>query len=139
MCIRDRPGNTRILGMDFCAPMLVEAEAKRARLPQVLDHVQFQQGDALNLPAAEASYDAVTIAFGLRNMADRPRCLSEIRRVLRPAGHLFVLEFSRPWALVRPMYDLHVRLIAPAVAGLLTGDRAAYEYLGSSILSLIHI
>jgi demethylmenaquinone methyltransferase/2-methoxy-6-polyprenyl-1,4-benzoquinol methylase len=130
---RGLPGNTRILGMDFCAPMLVEAEAKRARLPQVLDHVQFQQGDALNLPAAEASYDAVTIAFGLRNMADRPRCLSEIRRVLRPAGHLFVLEFSRPWALVRPMYDLHVRLIAPAVAGLLTGDRAAYEYLGSSI------
>src|ERR1700690_3966123 len=126
------PGAT-VLGMDFCSPMLDEARAKQARLPGTGQAVEFRQGDALALPLPDGGFDAVTIAFGLRNMADRARCLAEIRRVLRPGGRVHILEFSRarPW--LRPLYEFHLRRVAPLVAGLLTGDRAAYDYLRTSI------
>jgi demethylmenaquinone methyltransferase / 2-methoxy-6-polyprenyl-1,4-benzoquinol methylase len=130
---RALPEGTQLLGIDFCQPMLDEAERKQAAHPSPQGIICFQQGDGLNLPLPDAAYDAVTIAFGLRNMADRARCLSEMRRVLRPGGTLFILEFSQPWPLVRPFYNLHLRKLSPLVAGWLTGDRAAYEYLGTSI------
>jgi len=130
---RGLPPAVHTLGMDFCAPMLVEAEAKKAALTPVPLNLEFRQGDALSLPFRDGAFDAVTIAFGLRNMADRAKCLSEMRRILRPGGHAFILEFSQPWAWVRPFYNFHLRHITPAVAGALTGDKAAYEYLGDSI------
>jgi demethylmenaquinone methyltransferase/2-methoxy-6-polyprenyl-1,4-benzoquinol methylase len=130
---RRLPGAIRVVGMDFCAPMLVEAEAKRAALPRIRDRVRFEQGDALQIPSDAGSFDAVTIAFGLRNVADRAACLAEMRRVLRPGGHLFILEFSQPWRWVRPFYGFHMRVVAPALAGWITGDRAAYDYLRTSI------
>ncbi len=119
--------------MDFCLPMIEEAEAKKAALSWVPGDLEFRQGDALDLPLPDASFDAVTMAFGFRNMADRARCLSEMRRVLRPDGRLFILEFSKPWKWLRPLYDFHLRHIMPPIAGKLTGDRAAYEYLCGSI------
>ena len=130
---RSLPLGTLIVGMDFCVPMLDEADAKKARQPAAFTNVMFRQGDGLALPLPDQSQDAVTIAFGLRNMADRAKCLYEMRRVLRPGGTLFVLEFSQPWALVRPLYAFQLRHIVPALAGLLTGDRGAYTYLGDSI------
>jgi len=130
---RGLPPAVRILGMDFCAPMLREAEAKKRGLPAALSDVEFRQGDALDIALPDASFDAVTIAFGLRNMADRARCLSEIRRVLRPGGRLVVLEFSQPWRWVRPAYAFHLAHGVPWIAGILTGDRGAYEYLRDSI------
>jgi demethylmenaquinone methyltransferase/2-methoxy-6-polyprenyl-1,4-benzoquinol methylase len=130
---RRLPREIPIVGMDFCVPMLEEAQAKRVALEMDSDRVRFERGDALQVPAADASFDAVTIAFGLRNMADRAACLAEIRRVLRPGGHLFVLEFSQPWPWVRPFYGFHMRVVAPAVAGWITGERAAYDYLRTSI------
>jgi demethylmenaquinone methyltransferase/2-methoxy-6-polyprenyl-1,4-benzoquinol methylase len=130
---RALPPETRVLGMDFCVPMIEEAEAKKAAQPGLGDGLKFSQGDALALPLADASFDAVTIAFGFRNMADRARCLSEMRRVLKTDGHLFILEFSKPWRWLRPLYDFHLRRIMPLVAGKLTGDRTAYEYLCGSI------
>jgi demethylmenaquinone methyltransferase/2-methoxy-6-polyprenyl-1,4-benzoquinol methylase len=75
----------------------------------------------------------VTISFGLRNMADRHRSLTEMRRVLREGGRVFVLEFSQPWRWFRPVYFFHLRHILPAIAGLVTGDRAAYDYLNNTI------
>ncbi len=122
-----------ILGVDFCAPMLEEAEAKKAREGASGARVEFRQGDGLALPLPDSSFDAVTIAFGLRNMADRPKCLREMLRVLRPGGRLFVLEFSQPQGWVRPLYSFHLRHIVPWVAGVVTGERGAYEYLGDSI------
>ncbi len=113
--------------------MLAEAERKKALHPSQCANVAFIQGMRSPCLFPAASFDAVTIAFGFRNMADRARCLAEIRRVLRPGGRLFILEFSQPWPWVRPLYSFHLRHIVPAVAGILTGDRAAYEYLGSSI------
>jgi len=130
---RALPQSAAILGMDFCAPMLEEAETKKAARPEVFANVKFRQGDGLSLPLEAESQDAVTIAFGLRNMADRARCLSEMRRVLKPGGWLHVLEFSQPWAWVAPIYSFHLRHIVPRVAGLLTGDTGAYQYLGDSI------
>jgi demethylmenaquinone methyltransferase/2-methoxy-6-polyprenyl-1,4-benzoquinol methylase len=127
------PRGVSVVGMDFCAPMIDEAEAKQAKRSEGADGLEFRQGDALDLPLQDGTFDAVTIAFGLRNMADRARCLSEIRRVLRPGGSLFVLEFSKPWRWLRPIYDFHLRHFMPVVAGRLTGDRAAYEYLCGSI------
>jgi demethylmenaquinone methyltransferase / 2-methoxy-6-polyprenyl-1,4-benzoquinol methylase len=126
------PPETRITGMDFCQPMLDEAVRKRAADPRWAP-IAFVPGDGLALPAAAASFDAVTISFGLRNMADRHRCLSEMRRVLRPGGHLFVLEFSQPYPWFRPFYYAYLKHLLPRIAALVTGDRSAYEYLCGSI------
>jgi demethylmenaquinone methyltransferase/2-methoxy-6-polyprenyl-1,4-benzoquinol methylase len=126
-------GGVAVFGMDFCEPMLERAETRKAARPVRYANVEFMFGDAGNIPLPEASFDAVTIAFGLRNFADRAACLAEIRRVLRPDGRLFILEFSRPWRLVRPAYDGYLRRVVPGLAGFLTGDRRAYEYLGDTI------
>ncbi len=130
---RALPVATRVTGMDFCAPMLVEAERKRAAANGLRAQVEFRAGDALALPLAAASVDAITIAFGLRNLADRARGLAEMRRVLRPGGRLFVLEFSQPAAWFRPIYFFYLKNILPTLAAWVTGDRAAYEYLCGSI------
>ena len=125
---------TEILGLDFCQPMLDEAEAKKAAAGGArYAHVRFLPGDGLALPLADASFDAVTIAFGLRNMADRHQAFGEMRRVLRPGGSLFVLEFSQPYAWFRPGYLFYLRRVLPRLAGALTGDRAAYVYLNETI------
>lgn len=131
---RALPPTARILGMDFCEPMLAEAEKKRlAAGSDSHANVRFQQGDGLALPLADESYDAVTISFGLRNMADRHRSLLEMRRVLRPGGRLYVLEFSQPSTFIRPLYFFYLRHLLPLLAGWISGDRAAYQYLNETI------
>ncbi len=130
------PREARILGMDFCQPMLDAAEAKKAAATNAAyANVRFAPGDGLALPLADASMDAITISFGLRNLSDRARGLNEMRRVLRPGGHLFVLEFSQPRPWFRPFYFFYLRRVLPRVAGVVTGDRAAYVYLNESIES----
>ncbi|MBC7365681.1 MAG: bifunctional demethylmenaquinone methyltransferase/2-methoxy-6-polyprenyl-1,4-benzoquinol methylase UbiE [Undibacterium sp.] len=126
--------DTRIVGMDFCLPMLDEASAKqiRANNPRY-STISFKPGDGLDLPLGDATFDAVTISFGLRNMADRHRALSEMRRVLRPGGRLWVLEFSQPQRWFRPFYFFYLRRILPWIAGTVTGDRDAYVYLNETI------
>lgn len=124
----------KIVGMDFCQPMLDEAEIKKkAAGDHSYQNVSFEPGDGLNLPFEDQSFDAVTISFGLRNMADRHRSLTEMRRVLRPGGHLYVLEFSQPDRWFKPFYLFYLRKILPTVAGIVTKDRAAYVYLNETI------
>jgi len=128
------PGEARITGMDFCEPMLAQARKKKAAAgPEAYPNVRFAFGDGLALPIADKSFDAVTISFGLRNMTDRARSLAEIRRVLRPGGALFVLEFSHPHPWFRPAYFLYLRHALPVIAGLLTANRSAYRYLNRTI------
>lgn len=128
------PAGARIVGMDFCQPMLDQANAKKAGLAADRQAaLSFQPGDGLALPLPDAGFDAVTISFGLRNMADRHRSLREMHRVLRPGGRLFVLEFSQPQAWFRPFYYFYLRWLLPLIAGVITGDRAAYVYLNETI------
>jgi demethylmenaquinone methyltransferase/2-methoxy-6-polyprenyl-1,4-benzoquinol methylase len=121
-----------ITGMDFCQPMLDEAEIKK-RLSRRYENITFRHGDGLALPLPDACVDAVTISFGLRNMADRHKALTEMHRVLRPGGRLFVLEFSQPARWFRPFYFFYLRHMLPLIAGGITGDRAAYVYLNETI------
>ena len=116
-----------IIGADFCLPML-QIAARKNLSPLVV-------ADGTNLPFADASFDAVTVAFGLRNMESWPGALREISRVLRPGGHLLLLDFSMPRPPLDAAYRLYLHHILPRVAGLLTGHRAGYEYLGESIES----
>ncbi len=126
------PSNVAIIGMDFCQPMLDEALIKKQQSGRHAN-ISFQAGDALALPLPAQSYDAVTVSFGLRNMADRHRALCEMHRVLRPGGSAFVLEFSQPYRWFRPLYLIYLRHVLPLLASLITGDRSAYDYLGGSI------
>jgi demethylmenaquinone methyltransferase/2-methoxy-6-polyprenyl-1,4-benzoquinol methylase len=130
---RGLSARVRITAMDFCQPMLDQAEAKQKAANGSYANVCFQLGDGLALPLPDASVDAVTISFGLRNLADRARGLREMRRVLRPGGRLFVLEFSQPQRWCRTMYLFYLRRILPLLAGAITGDRSAYVYLNETI------
>lgn len=114
-----------VLGTDFCRPML--DVAVRRGLENVLE------ADAMNLPLEDASYDAATVAFGLRNMADYEKALREFRRVLRPGGHLLVLDFSMPENIFAAPYRLYLHHVLPRIAGWVTGNSGAYDYLGDSI------
>jgi demethylmenaquinone methyltransferase/2-methoxy-6-polyprenyl-1,4-benzoquinol methylase len=116
---------THSAGADFCLPMLQRARAKGASNLLV--------ADALQLPFGTASYDAITIAFGLRNFADRLAGLREMRRLLRPGGHAYILEFSHPAAWFAPLYFWYLRNIMPHYARLFTPEKGAYQYLGESI------
>ena len=113
------------IGADFCLPMLQQARAKKARNLLV--------GDGLHLPFPAAAFDAVTIAWGLRNFADRLAGLREMRRVLRPGGRAYVLEFSHPVPWLAPLYFWYMRDLMPKFAQFITPERGAYEYLGESI------
>jgi len=123
--IQDTCPDLEILATDFCAEMLVHASQRG--LPRTM------VADALHLPFAEASYDVVTVAFGLRNMADYPAALREMARVLEPGGRLVVLDFSLPSGLLRKPYRWYLHNVLPKIAGYLTQQKDAYEYLGASI------
>ncbi len=116
----------RVLGTDFCVEMLDVARAKADEegLP-----TQFEEADALNLPYADRSFDIASIAFGIRNVDDSARGVSEMARVVRPGGSVAVLEFGQPGgALFGPLYRFYSAHVIPRIGGWLTGKRHAYEY-----------
>ncbi len=117
-----------VVGCDFSLGML--QVGRRAGH----DRVELVAGDALGLPFADASFDAVTISFGLRNTADIGVALAELLRVTRPAGRLVVCEFSHPtWAPWRSLYVNYLMRALPAVATRVSSDPSAYVYLAESI------
>jgi demethylmenaquinone methyltransferase/2-methoxy-6-polyprenyl-1,4-benzoquinol methylase len=122
---RHRAYTECVVGADFCLPMLRQAKSKGA--------TKLLVGDGLRLPFPDASFDAVTISWGLRNFADRLAGLREMRRVLRPGGRAYVLEFSHPVAWLSPLYFWHMCNLMPKYAQFITPERGAYEYLGESI------
>ena len=118
----------QVTGIDFCRPMLTLAQAKAPRLA-------FIEGDALRLPFADASFEALTIGFALRNLASVEDGLGELLRVLKPNGVVAILEFSQPvGGLFRRLVGFYNRCLLPRIGGLLSGSRGAYEYLPDSIL-----
>ena len=117
----------RVVGLDFSPRMLEIARRDQPAL-------QFVEGDAHALPFADAEFDATTMAFGLRNLADPGRGLDEMRRVVGPGGRMVVLEFVRPPRnLIGAGYRLYLTRVLPLVGGLLSGDRAAYRYLSDTV------
>jgi demethylmenaquinone methyltransferase/2-methoxy-6-polyprenyl-1,4-benzoquinol methylase len=117
----------RVIGTDFCRPMLVVAQDKAAEIP-------FVEGDAMQLSFAENSFDAVTIAFGLRNLSNFRNGLIELHRVLKPGGKIVILEFSAPVVPgFRGAFRFYFSNILPRIGGLVSGERGAYEYLPDSV------
>lgn len=121
-----RPGG-RVVGIDFSGSML---EVARRLEPEV----DFRQGDVSRLSEADASVDAVTIGFGLRNLVDREGSLREIYRVLRPGARLVILEFAPPTGALLRGYRFYLERVMPTVAGLFSRvDGEAYRYLAETV------
>ena len=122
-----------VTAVDFSAAMLAVATA-RQKAKGKGQKLEFQQGDAMQLPFAEASFDVVTIGYGLRNLASVDAGLGEMRRVLKPGGRLVILEFGKPTnALWRWVYFNHLRFVTPLLGKLFCGDAAAYAYILESL------
>ena len=125
----------RVTGIDIAGEMLARGRTK-VRRRGAGGRIVLCWGDALALPAAPASVDAVTIAFGIRNVADYRTALREMYRVLRPSGSVTILEFSLPrQPLVRLTYLLYFRHLLPVVGGMISGNPTAYRYLNRSVES----
>lgn len=123
------------VGVDV-APRMMQLGREKAARQGLADRVQFVQGDALALPFADQSFDVVTISFGIRNVTDVPRSLSEMYRILRPGGQALILEFSFPRNhLLRNTYMIYLRHVLPRVGGMLSGDTAPYRYLDKTVES----
>lgn len=123
-------GRGEVVGIDLSSRMLAVAREKAVRrgLP-----VTWHEADVTRLPFADGSFDVVTIAFGIRNVADPAAGLAELARVTRPGGRVLVLEFGQPGVPVfRECFALFSRHVLPRVGKWIAGDRAAYEYLVDS-------
>lgn len=121
----------KIIGTDFCRPMLEIAYEKNAKNQTAIPYVE---GDALSLPFESASFDAATIAFGLRNLANWRDGLVELHRILKPGGRLAILEFSTPIIPgFRQLFNFYFTTILPRIGGAVSGSRGAYEYLPDSV------
>ena len=124
-------GKARVLGIDFCRPMLDIAAAKASKSGLSLP---FVEGDALDLPFADRSFEAATIAFGLRNLTSVEAGFKELLRVLKPGGRVAVLEFSKPKApLLRSLFGIYFTKLLPLFGGLISGSKSAYQYLPDSV------
>jgi demethylmenaquinone methyltransferase / 2-methoxy-6-polyprenyl-1,4-benzoquinol methylase len=100
----------------------------------VVSHVRFAQVNAEKLPFPDNAFDCVTIAFGLRNVTDKPAALAAMRRVLKPGGQLLILEFSHPVsAALQPLYDTYSFRVLPILGRIIANDEASYRYLAESI------
>ena len=124
-----------VVGVDLSAGMLEVARRRLAEQPEeVRRRITFEQGDSLHLRFADASFDAVTVAYGVRNFEHLEEGLREMARVLRPGGTLCVVELSVPRnPLVRVGYNLYAKGIIPMVGRMVSGDSRAYTYLPESI------
>ncbi|MGE5689310.1 MAG: bifunctional demethylmenaquinone methyltransferase/2-methoxy-6-polyprenyl-1,4-benzoquinol methylase UbiE [Pseudomonadota bacterium] len=125
LAIEAAKAGARVTGLDFSAEMLARARRKAPQLEWV-------EGDLLALPFDDAAYDAATIGFGIRNVADLEAGLGELRRVVRPGGRLGVLEITRPTGVLRPFYTVWFDRVVPLLGRVLPGGEA-YTYLPASV------
>ena len=125
LAMQRRLPNAKIVAADFSPRMIQIARSKGVRETIV--------ADALQLPFGDGSFDCVTIAFGLRNIADWSAALREMSRVLIAGGHVLVLDFSMPNSILRGPYRFYLHHFLPRLAGVITAEKDAYDYLGASI------
>ena len=117
-----------VIGLDFSAHMLSLARKKYSSA-----NAQWVEGDAMHLPYADASFDLVTSAFGFRNLTNYTAGLAEIYRVLKPGGHIGILDCNQPSGISGALYTLYFRYGLPIIGGLISGDFASYRYLPASV------
>jgi demethylmenaquinone methyltransferase/2-methoxy-6-polyprenyl-1,4-benzoquinol methylase len=126
------PPRVQVVGVDFCYEMLRLAleKVRKAQLP-----ILFLQGDALQLPFPDSTFDTAMVAFGIRNVVDRKTGLIEMLRVIKPEGRLIVLEFYKPsLPLFSAFYLIYFRYVLPFLGRILSRDTRAYSYLPASVL-----
>lgn len=130
MSTRFAEAGAEVTALDFSAGMIEEGRRRHAGNPRI----EFVQGDAMALPFDDATFDAVTVSFGLRNVQQPKVALAEMLRVLRPGGRVVVCEFSRVTnAPVRAFYAAYMRLVMPWLVRIVSSDPAAYAYLQETI------
>jgi demethylmenaquinone methyltransferase / 2-methoxy-6-polyprenyl-1,4-benzoquinol methylase len=127
----EREAGRKLIGSDFCHPML---EGARQKLRRESLHSALIEADGLSLPLADASLDLITIAFGFRNFSNYRAGLAEMRRVLRKGGALAILEFTQPPnRAFAALYNWYTRRILPIIGGVISGAPEAYKYLPESV------
>jgi demethylmenaquinone methyltransferase / 2-methoxy-6-polyprenyl-1,4-benzoquinol methylase len=126
LALADERAGGRVVGLDFSERMLERARRKSTS-------IEWTRGDLLELPFEDASFEAATVGFGVRNVADLERSLRELRRVLRPGGRLGILEITEPRGLLRPFYMLWFYGIVPLLVGRVLRGGSAYSYLPASV------
>jgi len=123
----------KIIGIDISNGML-EVGRKKMKEKGLEDRITLQQADSENLPFEDNSFDAVSVSFGARNFENLEKGLTEMCRVLRPGGKLYILEFSQPTAFpFKQLYRFYFRYILPLVGKIVSKDKAAYTYLPESV------
>jgi len=124
-----------VVGVDISEGML-EVMKKKVAKAGLEDCISCEVGDCAALPFEDASFDSVTVAFGVRNFEDRQACLKEILRVLKPGGEFVMLELGVPsWQPARWIYNIYFTKIMPRIGGKMSGNEAAYRYLPASVLN----
>lgn len=116
----------RVVGTDFTPGMIAEAQARGKNQGK---GIEFEVGDAMALRFADDSFDIATISFGIRNVDDPVKALSEMNRVVRPGGRVVVLEFGQPRGLFGSVYSFYSGKICPILGGMVSGNKDAYDYL----------
>jgi demethylmenaquinone methyltransferase/2-methoxy-6-polyprenyl-1,4-benzoquinol methylase len=123
----------QVLAVDFCEDML-RSGVKTLPNDDRQDRIFPVCGDGEEIPAPDNTFWGCTVAFGVRNLSRTQQGLNEMHRVLKPNGKLLILEFSRPTnPIIKPLYNFYLNKVLPKIAGLVSGDKEAYEYLASSI------
>ncbi len=123
----------RIIGIDIAGDML-EIAKKRTLQKHIQERIKFQEGDAEALPFPNEIFDAVTVAFGVRNFEDLEKGLSEMKRVLKAGGVMMILEFSHPASFPwKQLYAFHSKYMIPFIGKMVSGNRQAYSYLPESV------
>lgn len=124
-------GKAKVIGTDFCRPMLAIAAEKN---PKNNLSIPYLEGDGMNLAFPDETFDAVTIAFGLRNFSNWLDGLKELHRILKKGGKLVILEFSTPIVPgFKQIFNLYFTQVLPRIGGAVSGSRGAYEYLPDSV------
>ena len=129
---KQHPG-CKIVGLDF-SPSMLELGINKIRSARGKERVILSAGDICHLPFMDDMFDAVTISFGIRNVADRKKGIMEFNRVLKPGGHLFIMEFAYPDSrALKPLYSFYFRYIMPPLGNLIAMTPGAYNYLVETV------
>lgn len=132
LAVAAKPERPLVVGLDLVPAML---EPARRKVAQSGARVRLLAGDATCLPFPDRHFDAVTCAFGIRNIPDRVGAMAEMRRVLAPGGRVYILEFTTPRSsAVRHIYHRYLSNLLPRIGGMVSGDEASYRYLAETIM-----